>query len=412
MIIGLCLIASVSYGQKKAVTDALRLANDSKYAEARNMIKGALENAETKDDVKTWFTAGKIENLAFTAEKTKLEEGKIPDFTAMYNALLNIYPFYKKTLELDKIPDAKGKVKPKYTKEILNTMKENMQFYFSGGGHFMEVDHQDYKKSFVFFDQIIEITDNELWPMKKVPPPPTKEGEVPDSTYMYATFYAAAVATMIGDEQEAIRTLERACKIDYKRNESIQLLCEQYEANGDTVNYLKKLEEGIALFPNDQYYVFRLVNIYIALNQNEQAIEYLNTAIQADPSNAQLYLVSGKINELLNNFPEAEKHYQKTIELEPDNPEANFNLGGIYFNQGANNLDEINKISDSKKYNEEKEIQVKPLFKKALPYFEKAYQLKPDVSSDILVVLRNIYYNLEMEDKLAEIQKSMPTDDE
>ena len=47
--IGLCLMTTVVFGQKKAVSDAERIAKDSKpdFNEARALIKGAMENAET-----------------------------------------------------------------------------------------------------------------------------------------------------------------------------------------------------------------------------------------------------------------------------------------------------------------------------------------------------------------------------
>ena len=53
----LCMAFSASFAQKKAVSEAQSLAKGSNpnFAEARSMIKGALENAETKDMVRSWF---------------------------------------------------------------------------------------------------------------------------------------------------------------------------------------------------------------------------------------------------------------------------------------------------------------------------------------------------------------------
>ena len=410
--IGLCLLASIAIGQKKAVSDALRLANDSKYADARNKIKEALEHAETKDDAKTWYTAGKIEDMEFAAENAKVQLGQPPNDGVRYAALLNVWPFFKKAMELDKIPDAKGKVKPKYTKDILSIMKDNMPFYINGGGHFFEPAVKDFKKSMDFFDQIIEITDlGGIWPMKKEPTGIVKEGDVPDSTYIQSNFYAAVAAYQLGDPKEAVRTMERSSYVDYQRNDIFQLLSEQYLANEDTVNYEKTLERGLAVFPSEPFYTHHLVNLYTNANKNEKALEYLNMAIKLDPNDAQLHLVSGRVNEFLDNLSEAEENYLKSVELDGENPEGLFNLGGLYFNQGANYLDEISNINDIKKYNEEKE-KVYEFFRKALPYFEKAYELKPDMSAQLPSTLRNIYYHLEMDDKLKWISKIMGVEEE
>ena len=52
----LCVAATASFAQKSAVNQAQSIAKsqNADYAEARSLIKGALDNAETKNDAKTW----------------------------------------------------------------------------------------------------------------------------------------------------------------------------------------------------------------------------------------------------------------------------------------------------------------------------------------------------------------------
>jgi len=400
--LGLCLVAVVSFGQKKAVADALKLAKDAKpnFSEARSTIKGALENAETKDDAKTWFTAGQIESLQFDSENMKQMLGQQPDEATMYSALNEVYPYFAKAYELDKLPDAKGKVKPKFTKDMKAILKANLPYYINGGAYFFE--QRDYKKAYAFFDQYVTISDS----------PMMKDGEkagdlsVVDSNYYYANYYAAIASSQIDDHAAAISAMKRASQIDFKRNEVLQLLADEYNKAEDNANFEKTLNEGLALYPKESYYILNLINIYINSNQNEKAVEYINTAIQNDPENAQLYDVAGRVYESsLKDPAKAEEFFKKAIELEGDNAEFQSNLGRIYFNQGVSQLDEANNIADVKKYNEEKE-KAKDLFRKALPFFEKAYQLDPDMG-DNKMALRSIYYNLDMGDKFEEMDKIM-----
>jgi tetratricopeptide (TPR) repeat protein len=404
LTLGLCLIASVSFGQKKAVSEALKLAKDSKpnFAEARTKIKGALEHDETKNDAKTWYTAGQIEDLQFTAENTKIVLNQQPDEKVMYEALLNVYPYFKKANELDNLPNVKGKVKPKFTKDIKSTLKSNLAYYLNGGAYFF--DQKDYKKTLDFFNQYVEIADSKLM----------KEGEKPgeagvDSIYILANYYAAIAAIQLNDPALAIEAITRASKLDYKKNDMLQYLAEEYKLLGDTINFQKTLEEGMAIFPKEEYFILNLVSLYINSEQNEQAIEYINTAIKNDPSSAQLYDVAGRIYESgLKDYEKAEEFFKKTLEIDSENAEYQSNLGRIYFNQGVIQLDEANNISDVKKYNEEKE-KARDLFRKALPYFEKAFQLNPK-ASDNKMALRSIYYNLDMGDKYEEMDKIMNDD--
>ncbi len=396
--VGLCLAATVSFGQKKAVSSAERIVKDSKpdFTEARSLIKGALENAETKDNPKTWYVAGQIEDAQFSSESTKQILGKQPDEPVMYEALGNILPYFKKAYELDQLPNKKGKVKPKYTKKIKGTLNANHIYYLNGGAYYF--DQKDYKKACDLFDQYIEIANLPFMKDEKV--------AARDSNYMIVQFYSAIAAMQLDDIQMAIKYLNRAKDTDYRRYDIYQSLCYEYEQAKDTANMEKTLEEGMKLFPDSSYFLNSLINLYIYTQRNEQALELLNTAISKNANNAQLYYARGSVYETgLKDYKQAEEAYRKAVELEPNSAANNFGLGRIYYNQGVSTLDDANSISDASKYKEEK-AKAEELFRKALPFFEKAHELKPD-ENEFMIGLRGIYYNLNMNEKFNEIDQKM-----
>jgi tetratricopeptide (TPR) repeat protein len=407
----LCLITAVSFGQKKAVSEALKLAKDAtkpNFADARTKIKGALENAETKDDAKTWFTAGQIEDLQFTAETNKLILGQAPDEATMYTALSAIYPYFLKTYELDKLPDAKGKVKPKYTKEMAGILKANLMYYMNGAIYFHE--KQDFKKAYDFFEQYVAISDGNI--LKEGIKPP-KAGEVVpiDSNYLYSIYYAAVTSATLGEPATAIKALTRASKQDFHKNEVMQFLADEYQKAGDSIGYENALTDGLAVFPTEDFFLLNLITIYINTERYEKALNFMQTAIANDPNNAQLYSVSGHIYEIgLKDITKAEESLLKAVELESENAKYQAQLGTIYFNQGVAIIEIANEISDMKKYKEESD-KAKELFRKSLPYFEKAYQLDPEAATNKMV-LRSIYYNLDMGEKLEALEKAMGGSDE
>jgi len=398
--LGLCLVAVVSFGQKKAVNDAVKMSKDAKpnFTEARSLIKGALVNAETKDDPKTWFSAGQIEGAQFDQENTKQLLGQQPDDKAMYSALAEIYPYFKKAYELDKLPDAKGKVKPKYTKDIKSIMKANMPYYLSGGAYFFE--QSDFKKALDFFEQIVEIHDGPIMSEDR------QANEPVDSVYIYANYYASIAASQTGDSKATIAAMKRASKLDFKRNEMYKYLAAEYQMAGDTANWESTILEGYSIFPDDEDFITNLIQVYLYTNRNEKALEYINTALSKNPNNAQLLDVAGRIYETgYKDYAKAEDFYKKSIAIDGENSEVLSNLGRIYFNQGVQRLDEANNITDTKKYNEEREVALN-FFRQAMPYFEKSFKINPE-AQDNKIALRSIYYNLAMDDKLAEIEKSM-----
>ncbi|MDR1258086.1 MAG: tetratricopeptide repeat protein [Tannerellaceae bacterium] len=398
LTIALCVAVSASFAQKKAVSEAQSIAkgNNANFNEARGLIKNALENNDTKNDPKTWYVAGFIEDQQFSAERMKQLLGQQPNEDVMYAALMNVLPFFEKTYELDQVPDAKGKVKPKYTKDIKGILGANHVYYINAGAYYFEA--KDFQKAYDVFQQYIKISDMPIFKGEKV--------AERDSNFMTVQFYAAVAATQLNNSELAIAALTRAKDTDFRANDVYQYLIYEYQQVNDSLNVERILEEGLKKFPEEKFYLLNLIHTYIYSNRNEKAIEYLNTAIAQEPTNAQLYDVMGRVYESgLKDYANAETFFAKALEIDPDYVEALSNLGRIYYNQGVNRLGEANMINDTKQYQEES-AKAKDLFKKALPYFEKALNQKPE-EREYMTALRGIYYNLNMNDEFNAIEAKM-----
>ena len=399
LTVALCVAASsASFAQKKAVKEAQGIAKGDKadFTEARALIKGALENPETKDDAQAWYVAGFIEDQQFSAERTKQILGQQPNEPVMYEALGAILPYFKKAYELDQLPNEKGKIKPKYSKDIKSILGADHVYFFNGGAYYF--DQKDYKKAYDFFNQYLEISELPMFEG-------TQTAEK-DSTFMTVQFYAAVAATQLQDSPIAIKALEREKSSDFRLNDVYQYLSYEYKQAGDSVNYVKTLEEGYAKFPNEEFFLMSLIDAYIQSSQNEKAISYLNTAIAQKPSDSQLYHALGIVYETgIKDYAKAEETFKKALEVNPESVESMSALGRIYYNQAVNKQGEANMINDSKKYQEELTI-AKDLFKQALPYFQKAHEMKPS-ESEYMVALRGIYYNLNMGPELEAIEAEM-----
>ena len=387
--VALCLVASASFAQKKAVKEAQSIVKGTapNFDEARTLIKGAMENPETKDMAETWYAAGFIEDQQFSNERTKQILGQQPNEQVMYSALGSTLPYFLKSYELDQLPNEKGKVKPKFTKKIKDILSTNHVYYINGGAYYF--DQKDYQKAYDFFQQYLQISDLPMFQGEKV--------AERDSNFMTVQFYAAVAATQLNNRPLAIAALERAKGTDFRANDVYQYLCYEYEQAKDSVNLEKTLKEGMEKFPEEKYYLLSLINNYIYSNRNEQAIEYLNTAISKEPNNAQLYDVMGRVYETgVKDAAKAEEYFKKALDLDPENADILSNLGRVYYNQAVNKQAEANSINDQQKYQEELS-KAKALFEQAMPYFEKAHQINPE-ARDVMTALRGIYYNLNMGD--------------
>ncbi|WP_297174062.1 tetratricopeptide repeat protein [uncultured Porphyromonas sp.] len=384
----LVLMSALTFGcaQTSNVRGADRLSDGSKpnYPEARNLIQQAIENPETKDDPKTWYTAGLIEERAFTGENQKSLKGEPQDLPNMYKALLAMHEYYQKTYEIDHQPNDKGKVRPKFEKKISKAYEDNLLYYINAGGYYME--QKDFKNALKAFQAFRDIKRSPLFEGDKI--------AQPDSNSMMVDFFAIITAYQAGDKQLAIQYGEELKGNGYRQNEVYQILAQTYIEEGDTANYITTMREGLKLFPKEPYYSVNLINTYIVQNKYDEARAFLTQAIELNPENPQLYDVMGKLYEE-SNEEEAIKWFSKALEVDPNYVESLCNIGRIYYNKAV-------EVSDKEEGGmaaaQEKR---KALLNKALPYLEKAYSINPEAS---YYLLGNIYYALGDNAKYEEIQ--------
>ena len=384
----LVLMSALTFGcaQTSNVKGADRLSDASKpdYPGARALIQQALENPETKDDAKTWYTAGLVEERAFTGENQKSLKGEPQDLPNMYKALLAMHEYYQKTYEIDHQPNDKGKVRPKFEKKISKAYEDNLLYYINAGGYYRE--QKDFKNALKAFQAFREIKRSPLFEGDKI--------AQPDSNSMMVDFFAIITAYQAGDKQLAIQYGEELKGNGYRQNEVYQILAQTYIEEGDTANYITTMREGLKLFPKEPYYSVNLINTYIVQNKYDEARAFLTQAIELNPENPQLYDVMGKLYEE-SNEEEAIKWFSKALEVDPNYVESLCNIGRIYYNKAV-------EVSDKEEGGmaaaQEKR---KALLNKALPYLEKAYSINPEAS---YYLLGNIYYALGDNAKYEEIQ--------
>ena len=129
LVLSLLLVGSISgmYAQKANVSKAKNkvLMETPDFAGARELIKPALEEETTKNQANTWYVAG----LIGYKEKSKMEADNILDPSKIdQNAkgavVMESYAYLVKADSLDQLPNEKGKVKPRYRKDIKRMMRE------------------------------------------------------------------------------------------------------------------------------------------------------------------------------------------------------------------------------------------------------------------------------------------------
>ena len=133
----------------------------------------------------------------------------------------------------------------------------------------------------------------------------------------------------------------------------------------------------------------------------------LDIAIEEDPSNEGLVFSKGSVLDNLGRQEEAQKEYERAIEIKPDFYDALYNLGAMYFNNGAEKVNAANEVPPKQqKLYESMMEEAKQWFVKAKPLFEQAHTLRPDDTSTIRS-LRDIYARTGEDEKLMEMSDKL-----
>jgi tetratricopeptide (TPR) repeat protein len=145
----------------------------------------------------------------------------------------------------------------------------------------------------------------------------------------------------------------------------------------------------------------------------------LDKAIELDPTNQQLLYArgiildnqqatlrgEGKTDEANAAYKRAESDYKSVVDLDPEGFDGNYSIGALYYNRGAEMLNEANNILDDAKYKTAK-LEAETELKAALPFLEKAHALDP-TDMQTMISLKVIYARANQMGKFDEMKEKL-----
>jgi hypothetical protein len=101
----------------------------------------------------------------------------------------------------------------------------------------------------------------------------------------------------------------------------------------------------------------------------------------------------------------AKASYNKALSFDPNNINANYNMGILYYNQAVNLIKQSDYDLDIVALNDVQDNSIN-LFKASLPFMEKAYSLDPN-KRETLLGLSGIYFSLNEKEKSNEFKQKL-----
>ena len=185
--------------------------------------------------------------------------------------------------------------------------------------------------------------------------------------------------------------------------------CYYGQKDADKANVLKAkdaLVAGIKKFPKNERILDGLVQLYTnpedSVGDPADLVALIDAAIESNPENVDLWFGRGRIFFALKQYDESIASFQKVVELKPELFEGNYYLGVFY----TIKADEMNKVMNEKQYSSQTAYdtdlkEVNAVYMDAVPWFEKAYELKKD-DVNTLDFLKSICFRLRDEEGMMD----------
>ena len=390
------LLSLGTFAQTRAIKEAKSLLKSNKLSDAEKAIDKVLQNEETKDNPNAWDIAGQIQLRKHETENQKAYLRKPYDTLLLNSSILRMVKYFMQCDSLAQIPDAKGNIKNKFRKANAQSICNEMNHLINGGYHYMSSEKSDDKKTALdYFNTYIK---SAYHPMLE------KIYEVQKDTMIpHVAYYACITALKINDYKSVSEFGKYALNSPTYAQSAMQLLTMSYLEQGDSINYLSTLKEGVQNYPNDRFFFANLLDYYIRRNRIDEAMNAADDIIAKNPNNSYCLYVKGFLYQNQQDYENAIETYHKAIALDPENAEAYSGLGLVYCILAQDYSVKASTNVNSPEYERDQQI-LRDYYQQAKGPYEQARKLRPEQKELWLNGLYRVYYNLNLGEQFNEIE--------
>lgn len=364
---------SSAFAQDDLVKQAAGMTD--KYEDAVKTITPALTSSQTADKAKAWNTMVDIQMAKITKEqaeeaKSKITGGKTTyDTLGMNKAAVEALNAALQCENIDKQPNEKGKVKPKYRKANADRMLNVRSMVINSGLY--EYNHHNNEAAYNDFSLYVESAKSSLFEGKDM----TKD------QYMgQVSYYAGLLAYGMKNYEAANKYADIAMKDTAVAADAAEIkifaMKDQLKSKQDSINYLAVIKDLHIKNPKNEKYTGLLIDFYGTPGHAEEMKQFADEEIARDPNSRMAWALKGEY--LMNNkqWDEAVEAYKKAAELDPSFVQVIFNIG-ICYNSKA--LEMNNKLADKMgRMTTENLNKVKSVFGQSKVYLEKVKGMDPN----------------------------------
>jgi tetratricopeptide (TPR) repeat protein len=228
----------------------------------------------------------------------------------------------------------------------------------------------------------------------------------------YSGIISREIAGKTDDKElykKAIDYYKQLTEVDFGGPNTYLQIKMDYLAIEDTIGGLEIMKEAYEKYPDTVNILANLADSFIQLKQFDEGLEFMKKVIEKNPNIPESYYWQGRLminKEEVEFIDQAIESYKKAGELDPTIYYIWYDLGFIYYLQGADFYDRAN-VEEHEATRDELLRLGKEKYDAAIPSLEKAYELNNEneaVKYETLDLLQRIYYKEQMMDEYERVK--------
>lgn len=386
MMIAALMLVAVSSAFAGA-SDALKaIKKASTYSEAAQLVQSSLDQlADNAEKAEAYNTVVDLALKTFNAESVKAQAQQQANEEDMYNALQTAFTAANECYKYDQLPNAKGKVKERFSKANALRLYNLRPYLINGGGFFQG---KDYKKAFDLLSGYVASNDYPVFAELKQDP-------AKDPNYKNAAFYASYMALMDKDYPNAEKYSEMAIGDSANGSNALAIMFQamksQVKTKADTLAFVQKCKDLYTKYPDNQVVFANLVNAYSQVGQDAEAEKLVDERLASNPNDFYALYDKGLVLFQKNQYEDAANTMMKALSFAPEASKLDINatIGDCYLGHAQARLDKIKGV-----LSKAAKDQFIPVYNNAIKYYEAAKALDKDGSqkSKYAARLYSCYY--------------------
>lgn len=370
--------------QKKELSQARTiLKSGKKVEEAETLMTKLLKDSANRDNKRIYAVWYESVLMQYQAVNEKLYMNQKQDTAKFYDLTQRLFTIAETLDSLDARPDRKGRVDIEYRKDHAKELLKYRPNLFYACTYYIR--KSNYKQAYQYGEAYMDCARQPLFTGYHLD---SLDDRMPEVAY-----WTTYCGYRMNDPVLTLRYRHLALRDSTRAESTLQYMAEARRQLKDDSLYLETLREGFRRYPENSYFFPRLMDLYIANNDNQNALKTVDNALSHNGKSQLFLYAKSTVLFRMERYDESIALSDTLIALNDSLAEAYYNAGTAYINKAL----KLHPLREKK--------QLRQTYSQARPYMERYRQLAPAQKQKWGPALYRIYLNLNMGKQFDEIDR-------